>query len=133
MYVTLKDGRRLLMPTDEEDAAITVAALSDPDNPPLTDEELAGMRPAREVFSPELMARLTDKSTPPTFALVTDAEHAARLAKIRKRGRPPLASPKTSTTIRLDADVMAAFKAIGRGWQTRINAILREAVEAGQL
>jgi len=133
MYVTLKDGRQLWMPTDEEDAAITAAALSDPDNPPLTDEELARMRPAREVFSPEVFAAMTDKSKPPVIRIVTDAEDAARQAANGKRGRPPLDAPKVSTTIRLDADVMTAFKAMGKGWQTRINAVLREAVEAGRL
>jgi hypothetical protein len=40
-----RTGRRVYWPTPQEDAAITVAALSDPDNPPLTDEELAQMRP----------------------------------------------------------------------------------------
>jgi len=39
---------------------------------------------------------------------------------------------KTPTTIRLDADVMRAFQAAGKGWQTRINAVLREAIEAGR-
>ena len=40
-------ARSVTMPTDEEDAAITRAALSDPDNPPLTDEQLAQLKPAR--------------------------------------------------------------------------------------
>jgi len=31
-----------------------------------------------------------------------------------------------STTIRLDPDVIEAFRAQGRGWQSRINAALRE-------
>jgi uncharacterized protein (DUF4415 family) len=31
-----------------------------------------------------------------------------------------------STTIRLSPDVLAHFKAAGRGWQTRINAALHE-------
>lgn len=35
---------KIVMPTLEEDAAITAAAETDPDNPPLTDEELARMR-----------------------------------------------------------------------------------------
>lgn len=34
-------------PTRKEDAAITAAALSDPDNPPLTEQQLAGLRPMR--------------------------------------------------------------------------------------
>lgn len=38
---------RLRMPTPEEDAAITAAALTDPDNPPLAEGGLAGFQPAR--------------------------------------------------------------------------------------
>jgi hypothetical protein len=34
--------------TDEQDAALTRAALADADNPPLTDEDFAKMRPAVE-------------------------------------------------------------------------------------
>jgi uncharacterized protein (DUF4415 family) len=33
--------------------------------------------------------------------------------------------------MRVDADVLAAFKATGPGWQTRINAVLRKAVQGG--
>lgn len=46
-------------------------------------------------------------------------------AKVR-RGRPPVADPKVSTTIRLSRDVVDHFKAGGRGWQTRIDDALRE-------
>ena len=42
------------------------------------------------------------------------------------RGRPPLAKPKVSTTIRLSPDVIHHFKEGGRGWQTRIDEALRE-------
>jgi uncharacterized protein (DUF4415 family) len=35
---------------------------------------------------------------------------------------------KQSTTIRLDADVLDWLKAGGKGYQTRMNAILREAM-----
>ena len=38
---------RFAIPTAEEDAAITAAARSDPDNPPLADEQLAQLRPMR--------------------------------------------------------------------------------------
>lgn len=38
---------KLIAPTPEEDAAITAAALSDPDNPPLTDQQLVQMQPMR--------------------------------------------------------------------------------------
>ena len=43
-----------------------------------------------------------------------------------RRGRPPVARPKVATTIRLSAEVMDHFKAGGRGWQTRIDAALRD-------
>ena len=45
--------------SDEEDAAITAAALSDPDNPPLTDEQMDRMRPARDVMPRDLFEKLT--------------------------------------------------------------------------
>src|SRR5438105_15836821 len=52
-------------------------------------------------------------------------------AAIVRRGRPPLENPKVSTTIRLDADVLEAFKADGPGWQSRINEVLRKAARRG--
>jgi len=127
----LKPGH--IFVTDEEDAAITAAALSDPDNPPLTDEELAQMRPAREVLPPALYAELTDKSKPVTFVHVTDAEHAARVEAIRKRGRPKSEAPKEQINVRLSPDVLAHLRATGRGWQTRIDEVLREAMAAGRV
>jgi uncharacterized protein (DUF4415 family) len=47
--------------------------------------------------------------------------------KIIKRGRPPLENPKEAVKLRLDHDVLAAYRKTGRGWQTRINADLRRA------
>ncbi|MFM8768567.1 MAG: BrnA antitoxin family protein [Rubrivivax sp.] len=49
----------------------------------------------------------------------------------RGRGRPPVAGPRPTLNMRVDADVLAAFKATGPGWQTRINAVLRQAVQGG--
>jgi uncharacterized protein (DUF4415 family) len=49
-----------------------------------------------------------------------------------KRGRGPQRTPtKVSTTIRLDADVLQYFRAIGRGYQTQINEELRKVVKRG--
>lgn len=47
--------------------------------------------------------------------------------RIVRRGRPPLPSPKEAVKLRLDADVLAAYRKTGAGWQTRINADLRKA------
>ena len=43
-----------------------------------------------------------------------------------QRGRPKADVTKVSTTIRLDPDIIAAFKADGSGWQSRINDALRK-------
>ena len=48
-----------------------------------------------------------------------------------KRGRPRAAVTKVSTTIRLDPDVVEAFRAEGPGWQSRMNAALRQAAGLG--
>jgi len=72
------------------------------------------------------------KSTPAVFD--DDAPDLSALhwqdkfaqAKVQ-RGRPKAEVTKVSTTIRLDPDVIAAFKASGAGWQSRINDALRKA------
>jgi uncharacterized protein (DUF4415 family) len=49
-----------------------------------------------------------------------------------RRGRGPQKAPtKVLTTIRLDADVIAFFRAQGSGYQSRINETLRRAKERG--
>lgn len=50
----------------------------------------------------------------------------AQIEAIKRRGRPVAGAAKISTTIRFDADVLAAFKAQGDGWQTRMNDALRD-------
>ena len=83
---------------------------ADPDNYESTDEELAQAKPMAEAL-PEL--------------------HAALMAEIAKRkaGRPKAAVTKQTIAIRLDPDVLEAFKATGPGWQTRMNEALREWIE----
>lgn len=45
-----------------------------------------------------------------------------------RRGRPKSDNPKQPISLRLDADVIDAFRNSGPGWQSRINAVLRKAV-----
>jgi len=49
--------------------------------------------------------------------------------RIIKRGRQPLEHPKEAVKLRLDHDVLAAYRKTGSGWQTRINADLRKAAK----
>jgi uncharacterized protein (DUF4415 family) len=46
---------------------------------------------------------------------------------VYSRGRPKSDTPKVSQTLRLDPDVISHFKAMGAGWQTRMNDALRKA------
>ena len=97
-------------------------------------------------FSPEQIAAalaaapetpVADDDNPPTTeadwseAIVSHsyAELREKLAERRRRG-PQKAPRKVATTIRLDADVLAALKASGKVWQTRVNTILRERLQA---
>jgi uncharacterized protein (DUF4415 family) len=43
-----------------------------------------------------------------------------------KRGRPVQAVTKASIKLRLDPDIIAPFRAMGAGWQTRMNDALKE-------
>ncbi|WP_087648214.1 BrnA antitoxin family protein [Caballeronia choica] len=83
------------MNTPEEDAEIQRGIDADPDNPEWTAEEMARARPFSELIAQKRM------------------------------GRPPKDSPKEQVSVRYDADILAAFRATGDGWQTRMNDALR--------
>jgi uncharacterized protein (DUF4415 family) len=68
----------------------------------------------------------TDDEDAPDLSTPEWQDKLARVAV--RRGRPRSARPKVSTTIRLDADVLAYFRASGPGWQSRVNALLRAAM-----
>ncbi|MEM7209074.1 MAG: BrnA antitoxin family protein [Pseudomonadota bacterium] len=46
----------------------------------------------------------------------------------RARGRPKSDNPKVSVTLRLDAQIIEHFKSGGKGWQTRINQVLKQSL-----
>jgi len=60
---------------------------------------------------------------------IVSREEAQREIKKVLRGRPAGSGAKQSTTIRFDTDVLAAFKATGKGWQSRMNNALRDWIE----
>ncbi len=60
---------------------------------------------------------------------VAPQEGKAAFRKALKRGSPKASATKISTTIRLDAEVLEAFKATGHGWQTHLNQVLRDWVK----
>lgn len=87
---------------------------------------------------PEILAfeaallRSVDQAINGEYAAIHPPEQIAA----RKRGRPAGSTKeehKISTTIRLDADVLEALKATGKGWQTRLNDLIRADIQAGRL
>jgi uncharacterized protein (DUF4415 family) len=59
---------------------------------------------------------------------VKDALPGLIAAAKRARGRPRITNPKQHVSLRLDAKVIAGFKAQGPGWQGRINETLARAL-----
>lgn len=90
------------MPTKKIDAA----SRPDDENPEWAREDFRRAQPA-----------------PALIGAIFGPEAADAVAQ--RRGRPRKAAPKINQTLRLDADVVDAYRRQGRGWQTRINAVLR--------
>jgi uncharacterized protein (DUF4415 family) len=95
--------RKLIRNTPEEEAAIQRGIALDPDNPEWTAEEWANARPTREVM-PHIVE-----------------------AYLRSRGQQKKPT-KVLISLRLDRDVVESLRASGRGWQGRVNEMLKKAV-----
>jgi len=89
--------------TDEHEAELRRRVAEDPNDWMPSEAELAQAKPFAEAF-PDLAQSLK-----------------------RPRGRPPVETPRKHISLRLDPDVIAKFRATGKGWQSRINAVLRKA------
>lgn len=88
---------------------------------------------------------MAKKSTPDDdIPEMTDAHFAAakRMRDVmpevveafkRGRGRPRVETPKSRISLRLDPEVVAAYRALGKGWQKRINDTLARAVSRESL
>ena len=80
----------------------------DEENPEWTAEKTTEARPFREVFPDQYAA-------------------------LKKRGRPPVETPKVHIGFRLAADVVERVRASGRGYNARVEQVLREAITKGRL
>ena len=86
---------------------VDTASRPDDENPEWTVEDMRQARPALDVIGEAL-----------GFEVVENLR--------RGRGRPTKSDRKVNQTLRLDPDVLEAYRRQGSGWQTRINEILRE-------
>ena len=80
------------------------ASMPDDENPEWTLERVRRARPALEVIAEML---------------------GPEVAESLRRGRPAKVDKKVNQTLRLDPDVLAAYRQSGKGWQARINEVLR--------
>lgn len=87
----------------DDEAEIQRQIAANPDAAEASDAALAQARPFAAAF-PELAASIK-----------------------RARGRPAVERPRQHVSLRLDPDVLEKFKATGKGWQSRINDVLRDA------
>ncbi len=92
----------------------------------------AGVDPEVAAFERGLIESMSQAARG-EFAVV----HTPKQIAARRRGRPTgsvQVSTKSPVKIRVDADVLAALRATGDGWQTRINEMLRASLMlAGRL
>ncbi len=63
-----------------------------------------------------------------SFFQEADLYQGDRLIR-RGRGRPKLASRKVLLSVRYSPEVVAYFRQTGEGWQSRMDAVLREYVQ----
>lgn len=85
------------------EAKIQKMIASDPDNPELTDAQIARARLFKDV-SPDLHASIK-----------------------RSRGRPKIENPREAVTLRLSPDTIEKFKATGDDWRARMAKALERA------
>lgn len=76
--------------------------------------------------APELDEEWFQKAKPGYAHLPPEAQIAMKNAITAQKGRPPSENPKKQVTVRLNPLVLSKLRESGRGWQTRLNAILEE-------
>lgn len=79
------------------------------------------IRPTAQEDKVITKAALTDPD-----ALPLTEDDFQNMPLIKSRGRPIGSGKKTQITVRLDDDVIEAFRSDGAGWQTRMNDVLKE-------
>lgn len=80
--------------------------------------------PTPEEDAEIITAALDDPDAQP----LTDAQLAAMVPMRAIRGRPKAESKKVLLSVRYSPEVVAFFKSTGAGWQSRMDAALREYV-----
>jgi uncharacterized protein (DUF4415 family) len=59
--------------------------------------------------------------------------HTPDEIKKRRVGRPSMESKRPMMSMRIDQDILDKLRAKGKGWQTKVNGLLREALLSGKI
>jgi uncharacterized protein (DUF4415 family) len=98
-------ARKLILPTKVEERKINRGIARDAGMPEWTEHNFNNARQAKDVLPSMLYDALVKQ----------------------RRGRGPQKAPiKKPVTIRVDQDVLESYKSTGKGWQSRMNDVLRE-------
>lgn len=81
----------------------------------------------RRIVTDDDIPEMTDAHFAVAKSLKADMPEVVKAMK-RGRGRPKIENPKARVSLRLDPKLVAAYKATGEGWQSRINEILARAL-----
>jgi len=72
MYLTTKAGRRVYLPSDEEDAQINSGIAADPDAREITDEEFSRLRPVGRPKAEITKERISIRLSPEVMGYFRD-------------------------------------------------------------
>jgi uncharacterized protein (DUF4415 family) len=86
------------------------------------DIDLTGLPPLGEAEKADLAALAERPDSQIDYSDIPPLDEAFGARAVRGRFYRPV---KTSTTVRIDSDVLEWFKRQGKGYQTRMNAALR--------
>ena len=76
--------------------------------------------------NPELQDDENPEWTDEMFKQSVRFKEMPKSLQVKLRGRPKAAVTKERITIRLSQEVVAQFRASGDGWQTRVDAALKD-------
>ena len=82
----------------------------------------------REITAAEMKRFKSIQKTDPEMALAMSLLKAKR-----SRGRPKIQAPRKMLSLRLKSNIIDEIKSTGKGYNTRIEKLLEEAIETGRL
>ena len=132
-YINTRHSGMVEVPTPKGDAQINAGIAADPDTYEMTAEQIARLKPAKNLDNKPVTLDLSDKQLA-QWEKNIEASSLPRqeVERLKKQvGRPKEDNPKEPISIRLSPEVTEYFRSTGKGWHSRINKILLDHVRQG--